>query len=751
MAVPINAQLQKETKLFDQTEIRLGLNVADKIDDAKQSKIWVYMLDHYIRPQMDARRSYEKMWDLLYNAYRMRLKISDMKLREDEAAFVDILKQRMAASGNEDMILTDSLIFDTVDRLSNLTHYISWKEGKPVQFGTPEDFKSPLEDMMYSPTDEKNKAQNAVLSWAFEKEDAYDKSREADRDYYLYGFGYMISDLYFRVAQKGDAVVLQDIGISYQPTSVRKVWIDWRIPISKMDDQPCPFWFDMVPIFKVMGSPYEPTFNPMGYVNLDKAYQNCHNTTTNFFIGGESYREAIKGRLESGGFGSIPESQYNKIKAKWTFYPMLPFDDKTGEFEYRNDEKGNPDTSKPIPFQRFVVEVFGEDLVSNKVVMIRCQNVENHYETKLPIYGGSHLSDLSSAAYSMSICEALINAAIELTFNINLTLENKNLINNPPTQHLVGSPSLTVDVWRPRAKVEVFSQGDFDWRQVPDATQSTMMIDAGIRDRAQTTGRVTESILGKAAGGRTTAEEAGNIFETSMSQITTDINILNKARNGGFAERVFIAICKWLDPDLIKLITGSYGWPISEIDRALKISLRTNVGTRYLTSVLQEKKVQFMLGAAVQSPVLDQAILWQQYAQLSGMPQLQKAVIDGGRDREIARAYDQAVKTYLNEAVVIDPAQNHDIAMQVKIRFIEDTDSEWNKKYGPLPYMMTPHPRLMALSAQVQIHQQYLLMQQQQAAQLQAQQASMMIRDQGYQAQAAAAAEQAKAKQKSAV
>lgn len=727
MPAPLNIPVTNTTKLFDQTELRLGVNIADKLSDKKQVDIWQYMLSEFIQPQINARRPYEKLWDLLYAAYRMRLKISDLKLKEDEKHFVDILRERLKQSGNENLVLTDSLIFDTVDRLSNITHYISWKDGKPVQFGMPEDFNSDLQDMMYSPTEDKFRSQNAVLAWSLGKENAYMKSRLVYRDYYLYGFAYGFSDLYFKLgATNGpNQLILQDIGISYEPKSVRQVFLDWRIPISEMNDQPCPFWFDLVPAFKLMSNVYDPVMNPMGYVNLDKAYTFEHaGNQTSYFFGGESWNKAIQDRLDSMGSNlGVDTGHYCKIKARWTFMPMLPFDPTNGDFIKRAD-------GTPVPFKRFILQVWGTDLLSNKIVMIRLQDVDDHYQGTLPIYGASHLADLSSAAYSMSICEALINSAIEITMTMNYALENKNLINNPPTQHLTGSPSLNQDVNKPNAKIEVMGQGDFMWRPVPDATQSTMGIANGIRDKAQATGRVTESILGKALGGRTTALEAGNLFETSMSQITTDINILNCAFHGGFADRTYNAYAKWLDPDLIKLITGSYGWPVDAIDRQLRATFRTDVGNRYITSQLKQQRIQYMLSFAVQSQVLDQTILWQEYTKEVGMPSLQKAIIDGGRDREIARAKNQCYETYLNEPIIIDPGQNHQIAMQVKTRFIEDTKSEWNTRYGQLPYLMTGVPRLYALAQQIQIHSNYLLQQQQMASQLQMQSAITQISDQ---------------------
>lgn len=735
---PLNIPITDQTKLFDATKLKLGPNVAEGVfsQPKLQNEIWQFMLKEYIYPQLLARRPYEKLWDVLYDLYRMRLKINALTAKEDETKFIQTLLDRAATQGNQDVVITDSLIFDTVNSLSNLAHYISWKDGKPVQFGSPEDVVNPLRDMFYSPEKDKYKSTNATLSWALNKEDCLRKSREGYRDYFLYGFGYVFSDLYFRAEANPDgSVLLRDIGMSYVPLSVRKVFIDWRIPIENMKDQPCPFWFDICNTANIFANPYDPVLNPMGFQNMEKLLDIPQFST--WFQGGEAWLSAVNSRLESMGMSITADiSSYTKVMAKWTFVPQLPFDSKTGEFLVRADGV------TPVPYRRFILQAYGANVLSGETVFLRLQDVQDHYDEMLPIYGGTHLGDLSSAAYSMSICETVIQAASQITELMNHAIENKKQINQSPAWIVVGSPAENSDVNKANEKIPVLSPNDFGWKPTIDATQTTMQMCDGLRYNAQKTTKVTESILGQALGGRTTATEADNLFETSMSQIATDITLLNKAYHGGFGDRVWKMYGEWLDPDLTKLITGQYGFPLSAEDLQLRISLRTDVGSRFLTSKFKQGILREFIQLAMQSPYLDQAILLEEYTNEVGLPGIQRAIVDGGRQRQIEIAKVQTMSIYMNENSIINPQQDHGIAIEVKTRYLEDVGSEWNVRYGDQQYMMLQWPngmpvtRKQALAQQIQIHQNYQLQQQMQQQALIAQQAASVIQAQSAEAEA---------------
>jgi hypothetical protein len=79
-------------------------------------------------------------------------------------------------------------------------------------------------------------------------------------------------------------------------------------------------------------------------------------------------------------------------------------------------------------------------------------------------------------------------------------------------------------------------------------------------------------------------------------------------------------------------------------------------------------------------------------------------VNDGGLEQEVMKATIQAQKTYLGEQVMVSPDQNHTIAIKVKTAFIEDENSWFN----------TTHPEAIGpLIMQIQLHQQFAMLQMQ--------------------------------------
>lgn len=702
----MNHQLTNN-KLIDQTRLNVGVNLANVIDPKLLRKIYDYMLNHYILPQIMGRKPYEQIWNTLYDAYRMRLKIKELKLTKDDSEFLKLISERAVQSGSRDVNLTDTLIFDTVDRMSNLAHFITWKDDMPIQFNPLRNQITPGEDKFYAPTSTTFKSLNAVLEYFVGKSNCYRKTRLSNKDYYLYGIGFATSHLNYRLEDKGDGnVVLRNLDISFDPISIRKCWINFMLPLSEMRQQPCPFWYDYSSHFAILQNPYEPVLNPFGYVNLDK----LDNRFYTAFAGEaeQSAMDALKARLASAGQClNISMAEWKDIACHWQFYPMLPFDDQTGEFEMRADGKTK------VPFKRFVWEHFGTDIISGAVTPIRLQNCD-YYEGDLPIYGSTHLEDLDSGAYGMSICEALINYAIELSTMRMQYVENKNKINNPPTYHMAGSPSMNQDVNKAGAKIEVQSPTDFGWAQVPDATQTTVQMSEHIRERAQTTSKAVDAIMGKAMGGRTTATEAQNAFQAAMSGVTTDININNFDIMGGFAQRVY-KWSGWLDMDVLKAITGSYGMELTPEDRQLQFSLKYDVGSSYIESIVKQGHIRYFLETGMRAPgVIDIGKCFVMLADELRIKGLRECLIPDGVDRNIQKSTEQAIQTYLGNQVMIDPSQDHNVAIEVKIRFLEDLGSVWNTQYGALPYLNSGLNRAQALAQQIQIHQNYLNLQIQQ-------------------------------------
>lgn len=714
-----------QSKLIDQTKIQLGPNLADFDLGREQEKllgdIYQYMLDRYITPQIMGRRPYEMIWDVLYDAYRMRLKVKDIKLTQDDTPFLQTLVERTQNTGGVDVNLTDTLIFDTVDRMANLTHFIMFKDDMSVQYNPARSKATQGEDRFYNPTERTYKSANALLEFFTSKSEVYDKCRIASKDYFLYGVCFICSHFLFQLEQTQTEVTLRDLDITFDPISIRKVWLNFMLSLREMGKQPCPFYYSYDSNFAILQNQYNPVMNPFGYVNLDKLDDRFYTAFAG--MGEQKAIDAMKSRLESAGTTLNLTLGTNKdVAAHWTFYPMLPFDPETGEFKIRKDGK------TPVPFRRFVWEQFGTDIIQSKVIPIRFQDA-SYYGDELPIYGATHLEDLDSAAYGMSICEALINYAIELSTCRNQYIENKNKINNPATWHTTGSPSFNQDVNKAGAKVEVLGPNDFGHMAYPDATGTTVAMCEHLRERAQTSSKAVDAIMGKAMGGRTSATEAQNVFQAAMSGVTTDINIYNYRTVGNFAKRVWKWSTMWLDIDLLKFITGNYGPELQPEDLNLNLSLKFDVGSSFIESIVKQQHIRYFLETGMRSPVIDQAKCFIMLADELRIKGLRDCVIPDGIDIGVEKAYDQAVKTYLGEIIMIDPTQDHQIAMEVKTRFLEDINSAWNVKYGALQYMNTPFSRAQALQQQIQIHQNFAMIQmmqqqQQEIANLQLQQSA---------------------------
>lgn len=700
----------KSGKLIDQAKLQLGPNMADPkiLPLAKLQEIYLYMMNHYIMPQIMGRRSYEVIWDVLYDAYRMRLKISDLKLTTDDSKFLQKLIERAQNLGGQDVNITDSLIFDTVDRMANLTHFMMWKDGMPAQYNPLRAKATPGEDRFYSPTQEKYQAGNCLLEWFTGKSGVYRKSRTGSHDHYLYGISFVISNLVYQLEQRGQEVTLKNLDITYEPHSIRKVWINFMLPLSEMRLQPCPFWYRHSSNFAILQNQYDPVMNPFGYVNLDLLDE--RNYTAFAGQGEESFMNALKARMASAGQTlNISQAEWRNVAAHWTFMPMLPLDPQTGEFIKRVD-------GTPVPFRRFVWEQFGTDIVEGKVTPIRLQDA-SYYGEDLPIYGSTHLEDLDSAAYGMSICETLLNYQIELSTCRSQYVENKNQINNPPawftSGSMVGGDPDRIN--KPGQVIEVTGPNDFGWKQVPDATGTTVQMCEHLRDRAQTTSKAVDAIMGKALGGRTSATEAQNVFQAAMSGVTTDINLYNYDTIGQYAIRVWRWGTKWLDMDILKEITGSYGLELTEDDLALNLSLKYDVGSSFIESIVKQQHIRYFLETGMRLPgIVDPGELLLQLADEVKISGLRKAIIPNGMEEAIQEACEEAYDTYLDKPVMIDPNMNHKIAIEVKTRFLKDKDSAWNEKYGPLPYLNTGVSRAQAIAQQIQVHQNFLIIQQQQ-------------------------------------
>lgn len=674
---------------------------------AKQMLMW--LSTNYIWPQIQERVPFENMWDKMLNMARITMPHSD--LYENTTNDLSRAKQTADQSNSDKARVADSVVHDAIQRLTDITYFIAFKEDLPAQFAIPPYITNPHTTPEYKPLEDRIRAGNAILDWNSGNHHVRRNSLMAYRHHYTYGVSFVMSDFKFRVEMinrmnnQGQMIPvpeITEIGTTFEPISLRKLWFNWRLPVYEMDNQPCPFMFEETPRFAVMQNVYEPRLNPFGYQNLDKIKEGT-------YIYSEPEMASVQKALQitisqmqqssgtTAGTAQLLEPKFS-VEAKWFFLPMMPFDPLTGEFEKKAD-------GTLIPFQRFIVETFGPNVHSGQQVILRLQ--ENYYPSRqLPIYAGVHMPDLDSGAYCPSLGQILYNHYKELCLCMEQYITNKDWINDPPAWCQTSSPAWNKDLNAKGAKIPVNGPHDFDWRTPFDATNTTLTMIQMLRESAQTTGKVVDAVLGKAMGSRTSASEANNAFEAGMSAITTDIDMVTHDLHGNYAQRVWRYTGCWFDADLLYEITGQFGFALKPEDMWINLAVKTNVGSTYVEKIVQQQNYRYILESTRGEQGIDRAALYREMFDRMGFDGA-ALVDDGGRNQQVLFATTQACETYLGYPVLIDPDQDHSIAIKVKTSFIKDQRSTWNTT----PSMAANSPLLIE---QIKQHQFFLQLQMQQ-------------------------------------
>ena len=691
---------------------QMPLNLVEVMPQDLLKKIISDLCQNYVFPQFMERQQFEPMWDELLNMYRLRTEKN--KKTVEKVSITDNPEDdlNINVAGKETLRVSDSLIFDTVDRLKNLNHFISWKDGTPIKYSTSPFYNSAKEDEFYHPRARKEQGMNALLQWNIDGNAVYRKHPQVCQHHYLYGIAFVESELMLEAGTSADGqkLELKDFGVSFDPLSLRKLWLNWRLSAYDLDLQPCPVHFEPCPRFAILQNQYDQMYNPFGYGNLEevqKASPQYLFSSTEV----QSWMEAVRKNF---GSAEVLKPEYS-VEAKWKLHPMIPFDPETGEYEKRQD-------GSPVPMKRFIVELWGSSIISGNVLCIRFQ--ESPYK-RLPIYASAHLPDVDSGMYSMAIGEVLQHHYYEITTALQQWLDNKDLINDPPSWCVMGSPAATENRNKKGADIRVAGPNDIGWRDIPDSGPATVQMLMFLREQAQQSSKAVDAIVGKAMGGRTSATEAQNVFQTAMSGVTTEINLFNFDVMGGYANRVWEYAGRWIDNDLLTVITGQCLEPLSTEDLNVKISLKWDVGSTFIESIVKQQHIRYALENAMRSPALRQDILWREFFRELRLPELQKAVIDNGFAKAVQIATEEACSTYLGKGVIVSPMADHAVAIETKTRFLEDVTSVWNREYGNLPYepgamFGMQVTRSQFLQMQIQEHQKY--QQQQMLMQMMAQQ-----------------------------
>ena len=646
------------------------------------------MFSDYVWPQITARLPFEEKWDRLQRMYEVK-KNKD-RPRQNQKPETKTGK----FDGEPKIELSETIIFDTVDRLKNLNYFISWKD-RPVQFNRPRFISTPMEDEFYNPTSRKIQGANSILDWNNETQGVRGKHLKLMQHHYLYGLSFVHSDFSFEIEtdeKSSEFLLIKNIGTTFEPMSIRRIWLNAQIPVDRMDQQICPFFFDLQTRGSIMQNQYHAQLNPFGFLNLDKL-------NSPGYLFGQEASSFTKGLAD--GAANIQTQMRPEFsgEALWTFYPYLVLPGET-------------------TMKRYIVQCYTNNLCAGGIVPLRIQE-EYHPRKRLPLYGRSHMPDLDNGLYCPSIAEILENHFDELVRAKTQFIENKDWINNPPTEVIAGTISASnPNINRPGAQYEVTGPTDVVRRMPFDATATTLAFIEQIRDAAQTSGKAVDAILGKAMGGRTTATEASNAFQASMSGVTSDVDH-SCGLYAEYAQRVWENL-KFMPKEILDRICGNVDAPpLNAQDLLIQIGIKTDVGSTFIETIVKQQHLQQTIAASTQSPYLDQAVLWKAFFREIKLPEALDAVKDNGFEFQVSMAYDQAVQTYLSKPVAIDPNQDHQIAARVKMRFLQDTKSEYNALYAANPSAAPGMTTTEYLAQQIQVHQHFVMLAQQQQMMMQ--------------------------------
>lgn len=696
----ILVQRSQVLKQIAQNVSTLPPNEAENFTPDQLQKIFNQMFSDFIWPQVTARLPFEEKWDRLQKMYEVkRNRRPAGSTRQKQSSE----NQTINTGKDAEIEIADTIIFDTVDRLKNLNYFIAWKD-RPVQFNRPRYISTPLEDEFYNPTSRKIQSANAILDWNNDMQNVRGQHLPLAQHHYLYGFSFVFSDFVFEIESdkaSDEFLLIKNIGTTFQPVSARRVWLNMQIPMDQMDQQICPFFFELQTRGNVLQNQYDKSLNPFGFVNLDK----LESAQYLFGMEAKAFTDALSADAKNIQTQMKPEFSG---EALWTFFPYLTL---PGQKQMK----------------RYIVQCYANNLFSGRIIPLRIQEIY-HPRKRLPFYGCNHIPDLDSGLYPPSIGEILGSHYDELVRAREQYTLNKDWINNPPTETLTGSPASNfAGINKPGSRYEVTSPADVTRRVPLDATQTTIAYIDQIRESAQTSGKAVDAILGKAMGGRTTATEASNAFQASMSGVTTDIDHFCTSIYGQYALRVWENAGKWIPMDILRRICGSIDAPpLSDQDFLIQVGIKTDVGSSFIESIVKQQHLQQAILSSTTSPFLDQAMLWKALARELKLPELLDAVKDNGFEMQVEFAYQQAVDTYAGKPVAINPSQDHQIAINVKTRFLQDTESEYNLQFAANP---SPIPGVTVtgyLAQQIQVHQNFVMMQQKQQMMLM----SAQMRDQ---------------------
>jgi hypothetical protein len=168
-------------------------NLVGYIGEDLQREILTFINQNYAWPQVLERMSFEPMWDTILKMYRIKMDKVDLSIEEASKAGQQQKAENDESSSGPEVRVADSVVFDAIERLTNIHHFVSFKEGIPIQYNIPKYFDtSQRKTLSTILSGIKSKLRMLCLHWNFDNEDVYRKHEIVARHFYTYGVAFAV-------------------------------------------------------------------------------------------------------------------------------------------------------------------------------------------------------------------------------------------------------------------------------------------------------------------------------------------------------------------------------------------------------------------------------------------------------------------------------------------------------------------------------------------------------------------------------
>jgi len=144
------------------------------------------------------------------------------------------------------------------------------------------------------------------------------------------------------------------------------------------------------------------------------------------------------------------------------------------------------------------------------------------------------------------------------------------------------------------------------------------------------------------------------------------------------------------------------GFVLKPEDLWTRVGMKWDIGSSYVENIVRQQNIRYILESSMGDPTINRAPMWRELLELWRFDTAGEWVNDGGMERQIFLATNQAINTFYGKFVRINPDQDHQVAIRVKTRFLEDDESIFMTEY---------QHNASKLIEQIQIHQQFLMLQ----------------------------------------